>query len=200
MAKHNVFSVLLDEEGHVNVTDFGLSKESISRTTKTYSFCGTVEYMAPEVVNRKGHSAVADWWSLGVLMFEMLTGRLPFQGESRQDTMNQILKQVLLSSSNYFPFRAKLSMPTFLSREAQSLLRALFKRVPENRLGYGPDGHKNIKGHPFFQTIDWDKLFKREIQPPFQPTVTNDATYYFDTEFTKKSAKGKLYFFCNVMY
>ncbi|CAD5209113.1 unnamed protein product [Bursaphelenchus xylophilus] len=168
-------NILLDEEGHINVTDFGLCKESLGGSTKTYSFCGTIEYMAPEVVNRNGHTAVADWWSLGVLMYEMLTGRLPFQGDDRQDTMRQILK-------------AKLTMPTFLSREAQSLLRALFKRVPENRLGYGPDGLRNIKNHIFFQTIDWKKLEAREIQPPFQPTITSDATYYFDSEYTKKSA------------
>ena len=79
-----------------------------------------VEYMAPEVVNRKGHSFSADWWSFGVLMYEMLTGQLPFQGENRKETMTQILK-------------AKLGMPEYLSQEAQSLLRALFKRNPINR-------------------------------------------------------------------
>lgn len=83
---------MLDSEGHINVTDFGLSKESIDNEGKTYSFCGTVEYMAPEVVNRRGHSKAADWWSLGVLMFEMLTGNLPFQGDDRRETMTQILK------------------------------------------------------------------------------------------------------------
>jgi p90 ribosomal S6 kinase len=83
--------------------------------------------MAPEVVNRKGHSFAADWWSFGVLMFEMLTGSLPFQGSNRRDTMTQILK-------------AKLGMPANLSSEAQSLLRALFKRNPANRLGAGPGG------------------------------------------------------------
>lgn len=82
-------------------------------------------------------------------------------------------------------------MPNFLSREAQSLLRALFKRVPENRLGFGPAGHKNVRAHAFFASIDWAKLARREIQPPFQPTVTSDATYYFDTEFTKKSPRGE---------
>ncbi|CAD5206379.1 unnamed protein product [Bursaphelenchus okinawaensis] len=169
-------NILLDECGHVNITDFGLCKESLDFETKTYSFCGTIEYMAPEVVNRNGHTAVADWWSLGVLMFEMLTGRLPFQGDDRQDTMKKIL-------------RSKLAMPTFLSREAQSLLRALFKRVPENRLGYGNSGLENIKNHNFFQTIDWKKLYNREIQPPFQPTITSDATFYFDSEYTKKSAR-----------
>lgn len=83
--------------------------------------------MAPEVVNRKGHSFAADWWSFGVLMYEMLTGSLPFQEQARKDTMTQILK-------------AKLSMPSNLSPEAQSLLRALFKRNPCNRLGAGPGG------------------------------------------------------------
>ena len=72
-------------------TDFGLSKEAVDEK-KTFSFCGTVEYMAPEVVNRKGHGTTADWWSFGVLMYEMLTGSLPFQGENRKATMNMILK------------------------------------------------------------------------------------------------------------
>jgi len=115
-------NILLDTEGHIKLTDFGLSKESIFEEKKTYSFCGTVEYMAPEVVNRKGHGTPADWWSYGVLMFEMLTGALPFQGANRKETMTQILK-------------AKLGMPPFLSPEAQSLLRAVFKRNPANRLG-----------------------------------------------------------------
>ncbi|KAB1252665.1 Ribosomal protein S6 kinase alpha-6, partial [Camelus dromedarius] len=93
--------ILLDEIGHIKltdmslcniVTDFGLSKESVDQEKKAYSFCGTVEYMAPEVVNRRGHSQSADWWSYGVLMFEMLTGTLPFQGKDRNETMNMILK------------------------------------------------------------------------------------------------------------
>ncbi|KAJ8315718.1 hypothetical protein KUTeg_007868 [Tegillarca granosa] len=99
------------------------NKESIFEENRTYSFCGTVEYMAPEVVNRKGHATAADWWSFGVLMFEMLTGALPFQGANRKETMTQILK-------------AKLGMPQFLSPEAQGLLRALFKRNPANRLDF----------------------------------------------------------------
>uniref|UniRef100_A0AAQ4RQH0 non-specific serine/threonine protein kinase n=1 Tax=Gasterosteus aculeatus aculeatus TaxID=481459 RepID=A0AAQ4RQH0_GASAC len=85
-------NILLDEEGHIKLTDFGLSKESIDHENKAYSFCGTVEYMAPEVVNRRGHTHSADWWSYGVLMFEMLTGTLPFQGKDRKETMTMILK------------------------------------------------------------------------------------------------------------
>uniref|UniRef100_A0A3Q1BJ87 non-specific serine/threonine protein kinase n=1 Tax=Amphiprion ocellaris TaxID=80972 RepID=A0A3Q1BJ87_AMPOC len=170
-------SILLDEEGHIKLTDFGLSKESIDHENKAYSFCGTVEYMAPEVVNRRGHTHSADWWSYGVLMFEMLTGTLPFQGKDRKETMTMILK-------------AKLGMPQFLSSEAQSLLRNLFKRNPTNRLGAGPDGVEEIKRHHFFSTIDWNKLYRREIHPPFKPAAGRpDDTFYFDPEFTAKTPR-----------
>ncbi|EYC24672.1 hypothetical protein Y032_0013g2044 [Ancylostoma ceylanicum] len=170
-------NILLDADGHIKVTDFGLSKESIDNEKKTYSFCGTIEYMAPEVINRRGHSCAADFWSLGVLMFEMLTGHLPFQGHDRKDTMTQILK-------------AKLTMPQFLSPEAQSLLRALFKRNAVNRLGAGPDGIDEIKRHPFFASIDFNRLLNKEISPPFKPAVTTiDSTLYFDPEFTKRTPK-----------
>ena len=84
-------SILLDSGGHIVLTDFGLSKESLN-DEKTYSFCGTVEYMAPEIINRRGHTAAVDWWSFGVLMFEMLTGVLPFSGANRKETMQQIMK------------------------------------------------------------------------------------------------------------
>ncbi|XP_075709570.1 ribosomal protein S6 kinase alpha-1 [Rhinoderma darwinii] len=170
-------NILLDEEGHIKLTDFGLSKEAIDHEKKAYSFCGTVEYMAPEVVNRQGHSHSADWWSYGVLMFEMLTGSLPFQGKDRKETMTLILK-------------AKLGMPQFLSSEAQGLLRSLFKRNPTNRLGTGSDGAEELKRHSFFSTIDWNKLYRRELSPPFKPAVTQpDDTYYFDSEFTSRTPK-----------
>ncbi|XP_048400208.1 ribosomal protein S6 kinase alpha-6 isoform X3 [Stegostoma tigrinum] len=170
-------NILLDEGGHIKLTDFGLSKESVDQEKKAYSFCGTVEYMAPEVVNRRGHTQSADWWSFGVLMFEMLTGTLPFQGKDRNETMNMILK-------------AKLGMPQFLSPEAQGLLRMLFKRNPGNRLGAGPDGVEEIKRHPFFATIDWNKLVRKEIQPPFKPASGKpEDTFCFDPEFTAKTPK-----------
>uniref|UniRef100_A0A670I611 non-specific serine/threonine protein kinase n=1 Tax=Podarcis muralis TaxID=64176 RepID=A0A670I611_PODMU len=162
-------NILLDEEGHIKITDFGLSKEAIDHDKRAYSFCGTIEYMAPEVVNRRGHTQSADWWSFGVLMFEMLTGSLPFQGKDRKETMALILK-------------AKLGMPQFLSTEAQSLLRALFKRNPSNRLGAGLDGVEEIKRHPFF------KLYRKEIMPPFKPAVGRpEDTFHFDPEFTSRT-------------
>ncbi|XP_028359800.1 ribosomal protein S6 kinase alpha-2 isoform X3 [Phyllostomus discolor] len=168
-------NILLDEEGHVKITDFGLSKEAVDHDKRAYSFCGTIEYMAPEVVNRRGHTQSADWWSFGVLMFEMLTGSLPFQGKDRKETMALILK-------------AKLGMPQFLSAEAQSLLRALFKRNPCNRLGAGSDGVEEIKRHPFFVTIDWNKLYRKEIKPPFKPAVGRpEDTFHFDPEFTTRT-------------
>ncbi|XP_069866439.1 ribosomal protein S6 kinase alpha-2 isoform X1 [Dipodomys merriami] len=168
-------NILLDEEGHIKITDFGLSKEAIDHDKRAYSFCGTIEYMAPEVVNRRGHTQSADWWSFGVLMFEMLTGSLPFQGKDRKETMALILK-------------AKLGMPQFLSAEAQSLLRALFKRNPCNRLGAGVDGVEETKRHPFFVTIDWNKLYRKEIKPPFKPAVGRpEDTFHFDPEFTART-------------
>ncbi|KAK2507482.1 hypothetical protein MC885_001975 [Smutsia gigantea] len=230
-------NILLDEEGHIKITDFGLSKEAIDHDKRAYSFCGTIEYMAPEVVNRRGHTQSADWWSFGVLMppaqtqrrrlrwrvvqlaqgtvcasslapssgqaaalptaghgttgcilhdssemspgeprpFEMLTGSLPFQGKDRKETMALILK-------------AKLGMPQFLSLEAQSLLRALFKRNPCNRLGAGIDGVEELKRHPFFGTIDWNKLYRKEIKPPFKPAVGRpEDTFHFDPEFTART-------------
>lgn len=168
-------NILLDADGHISLTDFGLCKEALN--DKAYSFCGTVEYMAPEVVNRRGHNTAADWWSFGVLLFEMLTGALPFQGQNRKETMTLILK-------------AKLGMPPYLSHEAQSLLRALFKRNPANRLGAGPGGVEELKKHPFFSCINWEKLILREQDPPFKPAVAKaDDTFYFDSEFTTRTPR-----------
>ncbi|KAG8197930.1 hypothetical protein JTE90_020308 [Oedothorax gibbosus] len=146
-------NILLGEDGHICLTDFGLCKESLNNE-KTFSFCGTVEYMAPEVINRKGHTTAADWWSFGVLMFEMLTGTLPFHSSNKKETMNQILK-------------ARLQMPQYLSEQAQGLLRCLFKRNPDNRLASGPE----MRSHCFFYPIDFEKLYMKKVQPPFIPTI-----------------------------
>ncbi|XP_050314031.1 ribosomal protein S6 kinase 2 beta [Anthonomus grandis grandis] len=168
-------NILLGADGHIALTDFGLCKLPVAEG-KTYSFCGTIEYMAPEVVNRNGHSFAADWWSFGVLMYEMLTGVLPFQGQDRKDTMTKILK-------------AKLGMPSHLSPDTQSLLRALFKRNPANRLGAGPGGVEDLKRHEFFASIDFEALLQRKIRPPFQPAVCGPEDAYFDSEYTSKTPK-----------
>lgn len=173
-------NILLGADGHIKLVDFGLSKENFSTEDgKSYSFCGTVEYMAPEVVARRGHTQVCDWWSFGVLMFEMLTGQLPFSGKDRKETINQILK-------------AKLGMPAFLKNDTQQLLRVLFKRNPNNRLGAGQEGVEGIKRHAFFKNIDWNNLFKKQVVPPFIPTTSNDKdalSAAFDPDFTKMKAQ-----------
>jgi len=166
-------NILLAQDGHTKLVDFGLSKETEDQD-KTFSFCGTVEYMAPEVVSRRGHTNSCDWWSFGVLMYEMLTGQLPFQGRDRKETIQQIMK-------------AKLAMPSFLAKDTQGLLRNLFKRNPNNRLGAGPDGLEKLKRHEFYVGIDWNKLFKKEIEPPFKPVCATDRdalTAAFDRDFT----------------
>uniref|UniRef100_A0A8C1M3W5 non-specific serine/threonine protein kinase n=1 Tax=Cyprinus carpio TaxID=7962 RepID=A0A8C1M3W5_CYPCA len=145
-------NILLDNDGHIKLTDFGLSKESADHENKAYSFCGTVEYMAPEVVNRRGHTHSADWWSYGVLMFEMLTGTLPFQGKDRKETMTMILK-------------GPISAPQSVQEES---------RQP----------------HSFFTKIDWNKLYRKEVAPPFKPVIQRpDDTFYFDSEFTAKTPR-----------
>lgn len=168
-------NILLDEDGHIKLTDFGLSKEALD--DKAYSFCGTVEYMSPEVIARQGHTKSADFWSLGVVMFEMLTGILPFQGENRKETMQQIVK-------------IKLSMPSYLSIEAQSLLRCLFKRNPANRLGSGPQGGKDIMDHKFFNSIDFEKLYEKKVTPPFIPAVPRDSAYVIDDQNWSQESPG----------
>jgi len=171
-------NILLDSEGHITITDFGLSKESTDG--KTYSFCGTVEYMAPEVVARTGHTESADWWSLGVLMYEMLTGIIPFKGKDRKETMKLILN-------------GEYRIPKFLSSNATRLLKNLFIKNPHYRLGSGPSGANEIKRHPFFQTIDWDRLYARQIPPPFKPQVASEIdTTHFDKEFTTLPARDSL--------
>ena len=112
-----------------------------------------------------------------IIVLSLFTGALPFQGSNRKETMTMILK-------------AKLGMPQFLSGEAQSLLRAIFKRNPVNRLGSGPNGIEDIKKQPFFSTIDWKKLYNRTLQPPFKPVINRvDDAFYFDTEFTSKTPR-----------
>ncbi|CAL4058805.1 unnamed protein product, partial [Meganyctiphanes norvegica] len=164
-------NILLDADGHISLTDFGLCKEALN--DKAYSFCGTVEYMAPEVVNRRGHNTAADWWSFGVLLFEMLTGALPFQGHNRKETMTLILK-------------AKLGMPPYLSHEAQSLLRALFKRNPANRLGAGADVFLHLR--PKLYIFCFEPIVQA-VDHKFKRLIIKDSETISLTKFTGHIAK-----------
>jgi len=168
-------NVVLDAEGHVQLTDFGLAKQDISNTSPTHTFCGTPEYLAPEIIKGKGHSKPVDWWSLGILLYEMLVGLPPFYSENMNEMYELILK-------------SPLKFPSFVDADAQSLLRGLLERDETKRLGSGPGDYKEIQAHPFFASIDWDKLYRREITPPFIPEKPKDDydAPNFDTEFTSE--------------
>ncbi|KAL1193797.1 Serine/threonine-protein kinase AtPK2/AtPK19 [Cardamine amara subsp. amara] len=150
-------NILMDTDGHVMVTDFGLAKE-FEENTRSNSMCGTTEYMAPEIVKGKGHDKAADWWSVGILLYEMLTGKPPFLG-NKQKIQQRIVKD-------------KIKLPKFLSTEAHALLKGLLQKEPERRLGSGPSGAEEIKKHKWFKGINWKKLEAREVQPSFKPEVS----------------------------
>lgn len=152
-------NILLGADGHVMLTDFGLAKE-FEENTRSNSMCGTVEYMAPEIVMGKGHDKAADWWSVGILLFEMLTGKPPFIGGNRDKIQQKIVKD-------------KMKLPAFLSSEAHSLLKGLLQKDASRRLGSGHGGSDEIKSHKWFKSINWRKLEAREIQPSFCPTVAS---------------------------
>ncbi|KAG2438878.1 hypothetical protein HYH02_010676 [Chlamydomonas schloesseri] len=153
-------NVLLDNEGHVRLTDFGLAKGNMGgEENRTNSFIGTMEYMAPEIIEAKGHGKAVDWWSTGILMYEMLCGVPPFRAKSRQALQQQIAT-------------GKVKYPKFLSTDSQSLLKGLLTRDPAKRLGAGPDGSAAVKRHAFFKSINWVKLEARQIESKFKPTVS----------------------------
>lgn len=166
-------NILLDGRGHVKLTDFGLCKESIEGDQKTHTFCGTIEYMAPEILMRVGHGKAVDWWSLGALMFDMLTGGPPFTAENRKRTIDKILK-------------GRLTLPPYLSNDARELIKRLLKRHVESRLGAGPGDAEEIKEHPFFRLLDWNVVYRRQMEPPFKPSLINDEDVsLFDSKFTR---------------
>eukprot|EP00804_Cyclotella_cryptica_P029822 CCRYP_010746-RA/>CCRYP_010746-RA protein AED:0.15 eAED:0.15 QI:0/0/0/1/0/0/4/451/580 len=166
-------NVLLDSRGHVRLTDFGLSKEGISNSSSgANSFCGTPEYLAPEILNRQGHGRAVDWWSLGALLFEMLTGLPPFYCRDREKLFEKIKK-------------GTLEYPKYLSPRATALLKGLLTKEPRRRLGSGPNDAEDIKEQEFFKDLDWEKLMKGEIAPPWNPQINGSMdTSQFDHEFT----------------
>mmetsp|Transcript_22199 Transcript_22199/g.48473 ORF Transcript_22199/g.48473 Transcript_22199/m.48473 type:complete len:514 (+) Transcript_22199:245-1786(+) len=166
-------NVLLDNEGHIRLTDFGLAKGNMGDDiNRTNSFIGTMEYMAPEIIDGKGHSKGVDWWSTGILLYEMLCGVPPFRAKSRNALQQQIVQ-------------AKAKYPKFLSSDALSLLKGLLTRDPTKRLGSGSNGSEAIKRHPFFKSINWAKLERREIESKFKPSVTgNSCVENFDKIWT----------------
>ncbi|XP_054883937.1 ribosomal protein S6 kinase beta-1 [Poeciliopsis prolifica] len=168
-------NIMLNSQGHVKLTDFGLCKESIHDGTVTHTFCGTIEYMAPEILMRSGHNRAVDWWSLGALMYDMLTGAPPFTGENRKKTIDKILK-------------CKLSLPPYLTQEARDLLKRLLKRTASSRLGAGTGDATEVQSHSFFRHINWEDLLARKVEPPFKPVLQSaDDVSQFDSKFTSQT-------------
>ncbi|KAF5867238.1 serine/threonine protein kinase psk1 [Aspergillus alliaceus] len=164
---------LLDHEGHLLLTDFGLSKISASDDDRCNSSLGTIEYMAPEVIQGKPYGKACDWWSLGALAYDLLTGSPPFKANNHAKLQEKILKQ-------------KLPLPYFLGPDAKDLLTRLLRKDPAKRLGYHmPKDLQTIKNHRFFRKIDWKALTRREVTPPIIPVVTDPAlAENFSNDFT----------------
>ncbi|XP_061399557.1 RAC serine/threonine-protein kinase [Musca vetustissima] len=170
-------NLLLDKDGHIKIADFGLCKEDITYGRTTRTFCGTPEYLAPEVLEDNDYGRAVDWWGTGVVMYEMMCGRLPFYNRDHDVLFTLILVE-------------EVKFPRTISDEAKSLLAGLLAKDPKKRLGGGPGDVKEIEVHPFFDSINWTDLVQKKIEPPFKPQVTSDTdTRYFDTEFTGESVE-----------
>lgn len=175
-------NVILDADGHAMLTDFGLSKEGISSAMTTSSFCGSIAYLAPEILLRQGHGKTVDWYLLGVMMYEMMVGYPPYFNNKRE-IMFQNIKS------------APLHLPSFLSVPSKDLLRKLLIRDPSQRLGAHSDAEE-IKKHPFFKRIDWGQVMRREQKMPrpprhsVVPILIESSKVYGDLEATRDAVEG----------
>ena len=171
-------NILLDAYGHVKLADFGLSKFILSNdNNKAFTVCGPPEYLAPEILSGLGYDQTVDWWSLGILIFEMLCGSSPFKYD----------RQSKLEISLY---EKKVEIPFYFSESSSSLVHSLLQIEPSNRLGYGKNDAKDIKNHEFFNGINWNDVAKKNIPTPFRPVLkSSDDLVYFDKIFTEEKAE-----------
>ncbi|XP_051974747.1 protein kinase C theta type-like [Xyrauchen texanus] len=166
-------NILLDIDGHIKIADFGMCKENMVGEARTCTFCGTPDYIAPEILLGQKYGTSVDWWSFGVLLYEMLTGQSPFHGQDEEE----LFQSIRTDDPCY---------PRWLTRDARDILVKLFVREPERRLGM----KGNIRQHAFFKDIDWIALEKRQVEPPFKPTVKSDSDCSnFDKEFINEKPR-----------
>ena len=165
-------NILMDLDGHIKISDFGLSKILDRPNDKTFTLCGTPQYISPEILDTEGYDKTVDWWSLGIFFYEMLTGSLPFKIPKE----NQINLKI---------YQEPIKFPQNMNPEAINLISQLLKANPKKRLGYGEKDAQKIKEHPYFKDVDWDKYWNREIEPPFLPEIEGEMDVkYFDKMFT----------------
>ncbi|KAF5922736.1 hypothetical protein HPG69_008110 [Diceros bicornis minor] len=166
-------NVMLDQDGHIKIADFGMCKENIFGEKQASTFCGTPDYIAPEILQGLKYSFSVDWWSFGVLVYEMLIGQSPFHG----DDEDELFESIRVDTPHY---------PRWITKESKDILEKLLERDPTKRLGVTG----NIKGHSFFKTINWTLLEKRAVEPPFKPKVKSPGDYSnFDQEFLNEKAR-----------
>ena len=163
-------NILIDKEGNIKLTDFGLSKILPPDENTTYTMCGTAEYLAPEILFGKGYDKTCDWFSFGVVIFEMFCGYHPFKSKGQKIDPKIYLR--------------KTYIPDKVGKTARDLIEKLFVCNPQKRLGY--KSSDEVKNHPFFKGIDFDKVLRKEYKPPFIPKLKDDTDLrYFDENFTK---------------
>ncbi|XP_050353890.1 protein kinase C isoform X2 [Nymphalis io] len=165
-------NILLDSEGHCKLADFGMCKEGILDGATTTTFCGTPDYIAPEILQELEYGPSVDWWALGVLLYEMLAGQPPFEADNEDDLFESILHDDVL-------------YPVWLSKDAVSILKGFMTKNPARRLGV-LGGAGGIRQHAFFRDVDWDALAHRRLRPPFRPKKSKREAANFDAEFTKE--------------
>ncbi|OWA52671.1 Atypical protein kinase C [Hypsibius exemplaris] len=182
-------NVLLDADGHIKLTDYGMCKEGmLTPEDRTETFCGTPNYIAPEILQGKPYAYSVDWWALGVLMYEMLVGKSPFELPPGAENAEDALFQVILEKTIRIPRKLKV--------EAANILKGFLNKIPEDRLGCDPvTGFRDIVTHPFFKSLDFEKLEARHIPPPYRPEVQspgdlNDLDLRnFDPHFTDEAVR-----------